>query len=629
MTVVDDFLATAATTTAAPTGSTEPPRDRWGRYLLSGPGMTKPESHTRATTMARTLADTFNLDQWGRRMLLQGASKRPDLVALAATLDPEERNDKAQLNKLADQCQEAAAASSGANYGTAVHAFTAKLDAGDKVVAPPPLDRDLAAYASTLAERGIRTVPQMIERVVSLQIGDARVAGTLDRANLVDRPGWDLPVIGDVKTAKEIWSFGEIAIQLALYANADLLHDIPSGTYAPMPAMDKTRGLVFHLPVGRAACTVYVVDLVAGWEAVQLALDVRRYRDRTDLAVPFDMVAASAPAAPAGDDLMAQLEQSLAITASPASSSSSTSEPAEVDGATPADPAIVDWLRACVRHIVTHLDGRPIPPSTPWPATVPTFKLGGPTTVAECAAVEAWCREVGKAAQLPFGPDRPRPDFVVPDDLLGMTAPTIERPTTSTTPAADLDALKARFQAVQANDLREAATARARELGVADVARLDADRLAVLRSVIVAMEAAWAGRREHVAKLTAGWQDPELQLLIDIAAPPIPDDTGGSTRHWTLDELEAEHVAALEVVLDLENQHMVLAFDYEQADVRLQVDTGKAIEVLVAKFGGKQPALTAAREAAKATGAPGPRAVTDVAGNPGLLVATLRRGAAA
>src|SRR5207253_924659 len=110
------------------TAQPEPKRDRYGRYLLPVPGQDKPVAHTRATTISRTTADTYNLEQWGRRMLLQAASKRPDLVALAASLDPE--SDKKRFNELADAAQEAAAAGAAANYGTAMHAFTAQVDAG-------------------------------------------------------------------------------------------------------------------------------------------------------------------------------------------------------------------------------------------------------------------------------------------------------------------------------------------------------------------------------------------------------------------------------------------------------------------------------------------------------------------
>lgn len=643
-TSVDDFMATAvAATEHATLPTVEPKRDRYGRYLLPAPGEEKPVAHTRATTLARTTADTFNLDQWGRRMLLQGASKRPDLVALAASLDPEQ--DKKRLNELADQAQEAAAAGAGANYGTAMHAFTAQVDAGLKVSPPPPLDRDIEAYSRTLAGLGITTVPGMIERVVSLP--SMGVAGTLDRMNLVALDGWDLPVIGDVKTAKSIWGFGEIALQLALYANAEWLHDLAAGTCEPMPAVDRKRGLVFHLPVGRADCTVYVVDLEAGWEAVQLALDVRAWRARKDLGLPLAAwkvqnaateVAASAPTT--DDNLLAQLEQSLAATQT-AGSGDAPSGDAGVDllrgpvpseqvvtpSPEPADPEIVAWLRDCVQHVVTELAGRPLP--APWPTGVPTFKHGGPTTVGECATVEAWYRQIGKAAQLSFGPSRPEAPRPLPADLAAPSGPAAPLPAPATTAPDAFEALKVRFQAVRANDLREAATAEARELGVADVQRLDAERVALLTDVVGRMEAAWELRKVFVLSLVQGWTDPELQLLVDLAAPPEHSETGGSTMHWELDQLEVDHVETLEVVMDLVGSDGVVSFAYDQPDPRLVTHADKALDRLLGIFGGKQAALVAAREAAKATGAPGPRSVTDVAENPGLLVATLRRGPSA
>jgi hypothetical protein len=35
--------------------------------------------------------------------------------------------------------------------------------------------------------------------------------------------------------------------------------------------------LLIHLPAGQAKCDIYELDIQAGWEAVQLALNVRQW----------------------------------------------------------------------------------------------------------------------------------------------------------------------------------------------------------------------------------------------------------------------------------------------------------------------------------------------------------------
>jgi hypothetical protein len=50
---------------------------------------------------------------------------------------------------------------------------------------------------------------------------------------------------------------------------------------------DKTIGIIAHLPAGSAKCELIEVDLVAGWEAVQLAKEVRQWRNRKGLSKPY------------------------------------------------------------------------------------------------------------------------------------------------------------------------------------------------------------------------------------------------------------------------------------------------------------------------------------------------------
>jgi len=258
----------------------EPKRDRWGRYVIPHPHTGKEHSWTRATTWAKSCADTFGLTKWELRMTTFGLARRPDLLAQAATVvDPDDRAAKRLLNDVADAAKEAAGASVRRNLGTALHSFTEQVDAGGDPVIPEAYWADFAAYRQATA--GLAIDPGHIERIVTLP--DLSVAGTFDR--LVTYDGRLL--ITDLKTGRDLsYSWGDIAIQLALYAHGETIYDPATDTHEPMPEVDRTVGLVVHLPVGEGTCTLYHVDLVAGWEMAQVCGHVRAWRKRKNLASP-------------------------------------------------------------------------------------------------------------------------------------------------------------------------------------------------------------------------------------------------------------------------------------------------------------------------------------------------------
>jgi hypothetical protein len=247
---------------------TEPRRDRWGRYLLPDPVTGEERAWTRATTIANTLSDPWGLVDWKLRMAVKGVATRD--------------TGKKQLNEVAQDAIEYAGGSSGRNMGTALHEWTAQADRGEDPDVPPPWDRDLAAYRAALELHGVRILPRLVERIVC--IPDLGVAGTFDRIIVWDPHSY----IADVKTGADLaYSWLEIAVQEALYANAEWLWDAEAESWGRMPAVDRTQGLVMHLPVGQARCELFWVDLEIGWEAVTLAVDVREWRKRKDIARPF------------------------------------------------------------------------------------------------------------------------------------------------------------------------------------------------------------------------------------------------------------------------------------------------------------------------------------------------------
>lgn len=271
-------------------------RDRYGRYMAPTPpsdespnGGTTDVPYTRATTMAKTISDTFALNQWGKRMVAKGLTLRPDLRALVAATPLE---DSQTLNKACDDAEAAAGAKVLANLGTARHSLTEMYDRGQPL---PPLEpqeeADLAAYRTVLAEAGIEVLPDMIERSVFRP--DFTVAGTLDR--IVRMPDGTLR-IADLKTGKDLsYGWGEISIQLAIYQGAEWGYNYQTVKWFAMPVTDPDVGLVIHLPVGKGEATLYDVNLRAGRAGLELAHQVRDWRKLKTLAVPRQTARADRP----------------------------------------------------------------------------------------------------------------------------------------------------------------------------------------------------------------------------------------------------------------------------------------------------------------------------------------------
>lgn len=277
-------------------GQPEPDRDQWGRYLILG------EGHTRATTFAKLGSSTYALGEWNERMLIKGLVLRPDLLAMAHSLDV--KRDKKTLNKIADDAQEYAGNKVAANIGTAYHSFTERLDAGlctlDDV--PAQWRGRCQQYLQALARHGLTTRSEWMERTTAVRADQVSaptpVAGTLDR--IFQLPNGDL-VIGDLKTSSNIeYSWSEISVQLALYAHGVNTHglfdwntkswDQGNGQKPLGSSLLKVRtdyAIVMHLPADGDGCELYRVDLVKGWQFAQVSGQVQARQKAKDVAGPL------------------------------------------------------------------------------------------------------------------------------------------------------------------------------------------------------------------------------------------------------------------------------------------------------------------------------------------------------
>jgi hypothetical protein len=272
---------------APPPARPEPERDRYGRYRIPDPVTGEARSWIRATTWAKTVSDLHALNGWEKRMVALGLAQRPDLLLrVAAVADPSSTTGRGQLDGLIDKAREHAKAGARANLGTALHAFTESIDVGRPLPEiPPPYDRDIAAYRQAMA--AVEVSRNYVERICVIR--DLGVAGTMDR--LVRFKHGRQPMVADVKSGTDLkHSWNEIAIQLALYAHADTIYDPVTREHHPMLHVNQEQALVVHLPAGEGRCTLYLVDIAAGWEMALLCGAVRAWRDRKDLAQLLDQV---------------------------------------------------------------------------------------------------------------------------------------------------------------------------------------------------------------------------------------------------------------------------------------------------------------------------------------------------
>lgn len=251
------------------------PRDRWGRPLVIPPEGGEPVAYTRCTSYIDVLDDKFNLQQWEKRQVALGLVQREDLRLAVIS----HRDDKKQLNKIADQAKEAARSSAAATTGTAVHKLTEDMDAGLPIpdYLPDEAKRDLDAYRQATAELHM-VMAEQFHVLDSLRIG-----GTPDR--IVAYRG--RYYISDLKTGQIDFGAMKIAMQLGVYSRA-VPYSFEDGVRIPRPfTVETDRAIVVHLPAGSGKCELRWVDIGQGWDAVQTASQVREWRKVKNWYEPF------------------------------------------------------------------------------------------------------------------------------------------------------------------------------------------------------------------------------------------------------------------------------------------------------------------------------------------------------
>jgi hypothetical protein len=228
--------------------------------------------------------DRTSLEKWKLRIVLTGLGVDRELLVELDGADPDDRE---TLDGLAARAFAAGDGHAKAQKGTDLHTLTEFVDAGwrlpvtltdDETGQERPVtvqDRaDLAGW-----QRVKKSFPWLTEGTECFVVNDGyEIGGTYDRKVCLEQPvcPCNRATILDLKTGRLDYGAGKIAQQLAVYAN--------SRDYDPVTGLRADQevcphfGIVVHLPQGTGSASLHVVDLVAGWEAVQLSSRVREYR---------------------------------------------------------------------------------------------------------------------------------------------------------------------------------------------------------------------------------------------------------------------------------------------------------------------------------------------------------------
>ena len=254
-----------------------------GRYALTNPHTGKPDTFTRVTTGAHSLDSTEGLDGWKTGNVVLGLKDNPDLLEdLDLYADPADV--RRQVRRIADKAQEAAGANQAAELGTAIHAWTEAVERDGVALEDVPdlFQPYVRAYLEALADYGITTVPDMVERIV-YNSGTGWV-GTLDR---IYRLADGTHVIGDVKTSKTLrYGWLGFSVQFACYADATHMLRLDGSGWDLMPPVSRDYAVVAHLPSNQpGVCELATFDLHAGREHLDLAVQVYRARQEAEKRV--------------------------------------------------------------------------------------------------------------------------------------------------------------------------------------------------------------------------------------------------------------------------------------------------------------------------------------------------------
>jgi hypothetical protein len=264
--------------------------DGYGRYMLPHPVTGKPTSFTRATTVADTIDDFYQLNRWKTRtavanvvkMIDRAAESDPEAVAAIAVLrdliekDPSERG----LGRHIDLIDNLMGGAESRELGEAVHDWLGALDLGTVLMhqIPEQFQPYAVAYREALSRAGLIAVPEYVERVILNSRTEETVAGRIDRIYRCVETG-EL-YLGDLKTSKTLdFSALSYSTQFAIYGYAERMLSPDGTSWEPMPELNSEMTLCVHVPSNDPVKSQVVpFDLYFGGEGLIAATALREMR---------------------------------------------------------------------------------------------------------------------------------------------------------------------------------------------------------------------------------------------------------------------------------------------------------------------------------------------------------------
>lgn len=305
-----------------------------GQYKVKRESDGKIVGYTRVTTYIDCLEDKTALTDWKMRLLLEGVAtadgidssetvtdrirllvhNRDVAIAKARKADRKGKLEpgtlgpivnaawaefKKGMNALADEVFEIGGGREKATKGTDIHALCDLYDregivaVGDLLTEGKITPADMAdveAYAEAMRKLGAKVIEA--ERVVVND--ELKVAGRLDRVVMVKLPGETRARrrVLDIKTGRVDYGAGKIAQQIEMYSGSKG-YDLDTHEREDLK-LDRTKGILLHLPAGEGRATAHVVDLTLGRRGNKLAAEVRAWRNEGKRAIDLkaDVVAA-------------------------------------------------------------------------------------------------------------------------------------------------------------------------------------------------------------------------------------------------------------------------------------------------------------------------------------------------
>lgn len=246
--------------------------------------------YTRTTTFVDAIDDKTTLSDWKIRNTVLGMAGKQTLISDAlAVEDPESKEGKQTLTRIANKAQEFVDADMGAKEGDALHLLTEDYHVkGDPGFVPPHLEPAFDAYVEIMEDF------EVVMCEVFVAIDEFGVAGTLDRLMICKKTG--KLVIGDLKSGRVDYGLPKMGRQIAGYSRGRIYNP---KTFQRTPLqwdgqdVDLDLGYIIHVPIKEKAGThaqMIPMDLNVGWGEWPLCQQIREARKRKIVGEPTRVV---------------------------------------------------------------------------------------------------------------------------------------------------------------------------------------------------------------------------------------------------------------------------------------------------------------------------------------------------